>query len=222
MTFAVAPLPLVFRRTALGCAVVAALALAGCAAPTTYSADVASFGQWPSGRSAGSYAFERLPSQAVRADLQQQLEDAARPALERAGFSAAAGTDKPDVVVQLGARLSRAETAPWDDPLWWRGGIGWRHGPWPGRAGWRGSYALSGANPWGYPSAVDYRRYEREVALLIRDRVGGAPLYEARASSEGPQSNLMAQLRPLFAAALQEFPNTSAAPHAVTVMLAAP
>ena len=54
MTFAVAPLPLVFRRTALGCAVVAALALAGCAAPTTYSADVASFGQWPSGRSDGS------------------------------------------------------------------------------------------------------------------------------------------------------------------------
>ncbi len=204
----------VCRRAALASALLAALAMAGCAAPTTYSAAVASFGQWPGGRAAGSYAFERLPSQALRAEFQQQLEDAARPALERAGFRLASGSDKPDVLVQLGARLSQAETSPWDDPLWWHGGIGlWRHGPWPGRAGWR--------YPWGYPSSTDYRRYEREVALLIRDRdASGTPLYEARASSQGVQGNLAAQLGPLFAAALHEFPNTQPAPHDVTVTLA--
>ena len=207
------------RTGALTLAVATALALAGCAAPSQYAADVSSFGAWPTGRGASSFAFERLPSQAAQADRQQQLEDAARPALARAGFRPVGAQDKPDVVVQLGARVGRTDRSPWDDPLWWRGSAGlWRGSPWLGH---RGGFAGRGIGPYPYAyTYTDTRRYEREVALLIRDRDSGAPLYEAHASSEGAQSSLSGQLAPLFAAALQEFPASVAAPHAVTVQLA--
>jgi hypothetical protein len=62
-------------------------------------------------------------------------------------------------------------------------------------------------------------RYDREVAVLIRDRASGKPLYEARASSEGFQRNAGPVLLPLFSAALTDFPATSANPRRVSVPL---
>ncbi|HEY0584656.1 MAG TPA: DUF4136 domain-containing protein, partial [Pseudoduganella sp.] len=72
--------------------------LAGCASLNTLQAQVASYGTWPAQRKPGTYAFERLPSQQARADAQQRLEDAARPAIEAAGFTAAAPGEAPDVL----------------------------------------------------------------------------------------------------------------------------
>lgn len=198
------------RRLLLSLSTLAAGAvlLGGCAGLNQFSADVASYGPWPPGRAAGSYAFERLPSQQTHAADQQRLEDSARPALERAGFSAAAAGTEPEFLVQVGARVTRADRSPWNDPLWWHGGFGtWRHAP------WRGPY-------WGAAIYPPSPTFDREVALLIRERSSGKPLFEAHASSEGLQDSVERVLVPLFDAALFDFPATGVNPRRVTVPLA--
>ena len=189
-------------------AAAALVVLAGCATVNQFSAEVSTFGSWPAGRQPGTYAFERLPSQQAQADTVQQLEDAARPALAQAGFQPAASGSTPDVLVQVGARVSRTDRSPWDDPLWWHGGFGsWRPGPWRGPV-------------WGVSWRLEPPRYDREVAVLLRDRASGAPLFEARASSEGFQrSTDSTALQPLFRAALLDFPATGVNPRQVVVPL---
>jgi hypothetical protein len=186
----------------------ALLALAGCASINQLSAEVSTFGNWPAGRSAGTYAFERLPSQQAQADAMQRLEGAAAPALARAGFQPVAAGAQPEVLVQVGVRISRTDRSPWDDPLWWHGGFGtWRPGPWRGPL-------------WSSSVRLEPPRYDREVAVLVRDRASGAPLFEARASSEGFQrSTDGAALAPLFTAALMDFPATGVNPRQVLVPL---
>lgn len=193
------------NRRLAACLLVTAT-LAGCAAMSTLQADIATYGQWPAGRAPGRYAFDRLPSQQARPEAQQQLEDAAHVALESAGFTAAAPGAAPDVLVQVGGRITRTERPPWDDPLWWHGGFGyWRHGPWVGPY-------------WAYPARGSIR-YDREVALLLRDRASGAPLYEARASSDGNTAGGAEVLGAMFRAAMVDFPRTGANPRSVTVPL---
>ena len=51
------------RLLALGALAPLAALLPGCALLKQSVVDVASFGAWPSGRRAGAYAFDRLPSQ---------------------------------------------------------------------------------------------------------------------------------------------------------------
>jgi hypothetical protein len=199
--------------TALG-ATGAPLLFAGCATFNSMSAEVATFGEWPATRRGGTYGFERLPSQQQpeQADLQQRLEDAARPALDKAGFKEAAAGSSPDLVVQIGARVTRTDRSPWDDPMWWHGGFGvrWgRRGPWRGPA-WGGV---------GFGWQMEPPRYEREVALLLRERGSGKPLYEARASAEGYYASTDAMLKPLFDAALFDFPATGPNPRVVRVPL---
>ena len=71
----------------------------------------------------GTYAFDRLPSQQAQPESQQRLEDAAHQALAALGFTAAPAGATPDVLVQLGARVTRYDSAPWADPWWWRGAL---------------------------------------------------------------------------------------------------
>ncbi len=188
----------IFRLSALALA-----ALSACSGPYTISAEVRSFGSWPAGRAPGSYAFERLPSQQQQDSRQAELEDLARSALEKAGFRPAADARSADVMVSLGVRISAQDRAPWDDPLWWR---------------WHGSI-----HHWRYgrlyPSlAFDTdRRYEREAALLLRDRASGEPLYEARASNDGVTQGSMELVGALFEAALADFPVSNPKPHDVAV-----
>ena len=105
----------------------AAALLGGCAALNQVHSEVTSFSEWPADRKPGRYAFERLPSQKADAQRQSELEAAAAKALEKAGFTAAPDAAQADVIVQIGARLTRIEISPWDDPLWWRwGGSYWR------------------------------------------------------------------------------------------------
>ena len=182
-------------------------ALGGCASLNSITSEVSSFGEWPGGRTSGTYAFERLPSQQQRAGETDTLEAAARPALAKAGFQPVAQGATPDVTVQVGARSTRAEYGPWDDPLWWRGGFGyWRRGPWVG-SGW--SMSVYASPP----------RYDREVALLIRDRATGKPLFEARASNEAGTSVSPAVLTAMFQAALLDFPKTGLNPRRINVPL---
>ena len=185
--------------------VAAAALFAGCAALSSVTSEVSSFGEWPTGRTPGTYAFERLPSQAQRADEADALEAAARPALEGAGFKAAAGGESPDITVQVGTRATRTDAGPWDDPLWWRGGFGyWRRGPWPGPS-------------WSMSVYASPPRYEREVALLIRDRASGKPLFESRAANGGGGSASPAVTTAMFQAALLDFPKTGLNPRRINV-----
>ena len=146
---------------------------------------------------------------------QASLEEAARGALLKAGFTESADAKAADVVVSLGARVSRSGPAPWDDPLWWRWNgsyWGWRYGP-----AWRPYYSR-----WGYSYPMDpmmERRYDREVAMLLRDRKTNEPLYEARASNDGLTEGGKELFGALFEASLADFPQTRPEPHRVSVPL---
>jgi hypothetical protein len=216
-------------RALLLLASLAALAcLAACTGPYTITADVSSYGSWPGDREAGTYAFERLPSQAL-SRRQAELEYAARPALERAGFKAVTDPKSADVLVSLGAQVSVQDYPYWGDPYWWgwRGGYGyWRHGGygryggfgyWP-YAGYGYGYGpYGGWGPWGYGWAD--RRYEREVAVLVRDRRSNEPVFEAHASSNGMLAGDAALLSAMFQAALSDFPRPQPDNHEIKVLV---
>ncbi len=192
--------------TRCGAVLLSVALLGGCASLRSVTSEVSSFGEWPAGRQAGSFAFERLPSQAARPAEADALEAAALPALRKAGFTPAAAGASPDVLVQLGARSQRTDPGAWNDALWWRGGFGfYRHGPW-----------LSPR--WGLAVRSDFERFDREVALLVRDRASGKPLFEARAVNEGNHQGAdMSTLGAMFEAALMDFPRLGINPRRVTV-----
>ena len=201
------------RRTALrsallACTSLAAAALGGCAAMRNISFDVSSFGEWPVDRKPGSYAFERLPSQQARAAETAALEETARPALAKAGFVPVADGQTPDVLVQVGNRIGRADGPLWDDPLWWRGGFGsFRYGPW-------------GGPRWSLMFRQDFGRYEHQVALLLRDRASGKPMFEARAVHESAtQLTSKGTLTLMFEATLMDFPKLGMNPRTVVMQL---
>lgn len=197
----------------------AAAAVAGCASLNSVDSDVSSFSRWPAGRVPSTYAFERLPSQQANPQQAQMLEDTARRAIEGAGFAPAPEGAAADVTVQLGARITETDRSPFDDPFWY-GGYGSWHRPFAysrfGRPfwgpGWRRSYG------YGYGYGADFPRYEREVALLIRDKRSGQPLYESRAQTEGLTTGVGSVLPAMFRATLKDFPAGSASnPHRVVV-----
>jgi len=204
------------RRRALGtltrfsAATLAAalLGLSGCAGVRSLDVEVSSYGDWPSARKPGSYAFERLPSQQSRAEEASLLEAAARPALAKAGFVPAVAGQEPDVLVQVGSRVGRADYSPWDDPLWWRGSHGFhRPGLWVGRR-------------WVLGSQFDFARYDHQVALLLRDRSSGKPVFETRASREsGSSLSSTTTVSAMFEAALMDFPKLGLNPRNVSIVL---
>lgn len=184
------------------------LLLAGCASLNQVGAEVTSFGEWPAHRAGGTYAFERLPSQQQMAPRAAELEALAAPALAKAGFQPAPTGVAPDVIVSIGARISRTDWAPWDDPLWMR----WHT---PLRAT---RYGLVPVRHWG-SSFPPEPRYDREVAVLLRDRASGQPLYEARANNDGATMGGDALISALFHAALSDFPKAEPKAHWVRVPL---
>ncbi len=187
---------------------IAAVALAGCASLNSLTSEVSSYSQWPAERKPGSYAFERLPSQQTRPQQQQLLEDSARLALEAAGFTPAGNAKDSEYIVQLGARVSATEQY-YDDPFWWRGGL----------------YSHRFARPWPYYGVgfgIPSTTYEREVALLVRDRKSGQPLYETRASNDGGSPSIQSLLPAMFEAAMKDFPAGSVTPRQVTTEIARP
>jgi hypothetical protein len=221
------------RAAAAVAAAVAAL-LSGCASLNTLDTEVTRFGAWPAGRSPGSFVFERLPSQQAQPKEQDLVEASARGALLAAGFTPADSREDADVVVQLGVRITQQAYAPWDDPFWWPGGWarwgGWGpgHGPYYGRAyigaGWRcgggwgggwGGWGPYGAGP-GWQDGPDV---EREVAVLLRDRPTGQPLYESHATSAGYAAGGTRILSGMFTAALEGFPKVDPTPVDVRVLL---
>jgi hypothetical protein len=200
-------------------AVAALTVLGGCATTLAVDSDVTSFSAWPAARKPSTYAFERLPSQQAQPQRAQVLEDAARRAVEAAGFVPAPPGAVADVSIQLGARVTEIDRSPFDDPFWYgpRGGF---YRPFYGRygrpfwgPGWRHGY---------WSPAWDTPYYEREVAVLIRDKKTGEVLYEARAHSDGNYSDVVRLLPAMYAAALKGFPNPLGTPTRVRVETATP
>ncbi len=206
-----------FRLAAVTTAVAATLLATGCASFNQLNNEVSTFGAWPAQRAPATYVFERLPSQAGHPERQQQLEDAARGAVEAAGFKPAADPAQADVTMQLAAHVSLNDPWFYSDPFPWRGrlgfGAGWGHSRW-GRGGWGGGLGF------GYGYSIDsVTAFEREVAVLIRDRKTGELLYEARASNNGSSNGINALLPAMFRAAMQGFPATGPNPRNVVVQV---
>ena len=194
-------------------ALATAISLSGCAGMYQLSNDVSTYSQWPADRKPATYAFERLPSQQAHAQQQQRLEDAASRAIEGAGFTPAANPASADVLVQLGARVSPNERYIYDDPLWWRGGLYHSH--------FARGYPRSGFSlGLGYGMGFGPQTYEREVALLIRDRKTGQVLFEAHASNGGASSAINSLLSAMFEAAMKDFPHGGVNPRRVVTTIA--
>lgn len=199
------------RRTALtGLAAAAALPLLpACAAMDTVAIDVASQGSWPADRKPGTYALERLPSQQANAAEQERIEAAALGALRAAGFTPAPPAEA-DVLIQLGARVF--EVASRDryvySPHYWRSDWWFYGGRWPHFWG----------PPYGPAYVNDWPDYQREVAVLIRDRRTQQFVYEARGSYTSRWTS-DALLPAMFDAVMKDFPQTALSPRTVTVTL---
>jgi hypothetical protein len=192
----------------------ALVVLAGCGTLHDLSSEVSSFSRWPSERRPASYAFERLPSQQAQPEQQDQLEAAAKPAIEAAGFTPAADAGHADVTVTLGARITPVDRLAYGGPLWWGPAF---HQPFAYGARGRLFWGPGWYYGWG-PRWSDYG-YPREVALLIRDRESGQPLYEARASSDDYVPMAATALPAMFRAAMRDFPGGAPDAHPVTVEL---
>jgi hypothetical protein len=197
-------------------AVATALTLTACAGIRQLNNDVSTYSLWPAERKPATYAFERLPSQQANPQQQQLLEDAASRAMEQAGFTLATDPKAADVTVTLGARVSANDRSPYDDPFWWHGGLYAHHfygRPWPY---WRTGYGMRFGSPFYF---YDSPTYEREVAMLIRDRKTGEPLYETRVTNDGYSSSINALLGAMFEAGLKDFPNGGANPRRVVTQI---
>jgi hypothetical protein len=200
-------------RKALG-VLIATLALTGCAGMRELSSEVSTYSLWPAGRQPSTYTFERLPSQQVHAQQMQLLEDAAHRAMESAGFKLATDPAAADVSVTLGARVTATDISPFDDPFWWRGGL-WSH-RYYGRPYFYRGFGAGFGWPYHHHTPV----YEREVAMLIRDRKSGQPLYEARVVNDGYSPSINSLLGAMFEAGMKDFPQGGANPRRVVTQIA--
>ena len=190
----------------------AALVLTGCAGVRSLNSNVSTYGPWPADRKPATYAFERLPSQQEHADQQKQIEDAARGAIEAAGFAPAATPDAAQVKVQVGARVGTYDRWPYYDPFWRNVSVGYSVGFHRGFGRSRWGLGLGGGfNSWP--------EYQREVAVLIRDQKTGQLLYEARANNSGASSVIDPLMPAMFAAAMRDFPAGGPNPRSVNVEL---
>jgi len=187
-----------------------ALTLGGCASFNNLSSEVSTYGPWPAERKPASFVFERLPSQQEHPERQEMLESAARGAVEAAGFRAAQDPNDAEYLVQIGARVSTSDPWIYNDPLFLRAGFRYPYGC----CRFRRPFGPA----WG-PWYDDFTTFDREVALLIRDRRNGQLLYEARASNSGPSPRIDYLLPAMFGAAMKGFPGTGPNPHNVSVQI---
>jgi hypothetical protein len=203
---------------------VLAIVLGGCASLNQLSNDVSTYSLWPADRKPATYSFERLPSQQTNPQQTQVMEDAAARALLLAGFAPASDPNTADVTVTLGARI----TGYYDDP-WWHGGP-WVYGYY-GRPYYWHNYGYRYGYPWGSPWGPGWGYpwgpywsspvYEREVAILIRDRKSGQVLYETRVSNSGYTSSMATLLPAMFEAGLKDFPQGGVSTRRVVTQISA-
>lgn len=184
--------------------------LSGCASVYLVDNQVQSFARWSDApakspaavpQAPQSYRFERLPSQVVGpgATGQNALENMARVALAKVGWSVHDAPAAAPWTVQVSADTLRLPRAPWEDP--WDGywGLGF-----PG-----GNYAVtaSGHIIWSRMyMRMDLPYYKREVSLVVRHAASGRVVYESRAAHEGRWNSTPDLWGAMLDAALRDFP----------------
>lgn len=212
------PTPCASRRAALAlAAATAALLAAGCATLNSASFEVATYGTWSASQQPGSYRIERLPSQAQEPGPElQAMEAAVSQVLQTKGFTPAAAGAAPDYTVQIGARISRSDRAPWDNPLWWHAwGPRWSTLAWY-QPGWYWGWGGGGL---GWAGRYERTEYLREVGVLLRERASGSAVYEARAHGDGITQGSARLLGAMAGAAIGQFPQVQSQPQQVRVTL---
>lgn len=171
----------------------AALLLGGCATVSTVESDVQSFSAAPAPVQAGTFRFERLPSQDQDTGQAALLEGMAQTALQRAGFSRD-DSSATRYSVQIGAGTSQA-VLDYSDPFFGR--FAWSFGRprmWHGRPFY--------AAPW-----PDREVYVTRVRLEIRDLGTGKVVYESTATNEASWFDAKRVLPAMFEAAMADFPS---------------
>ena len=184
----------------------AAIALTGCATVSTVESDVQSFATTPSPVQAGTFRFERLPSQDQDAAQAASLEGMAQAALVKAGFTRVDAGARYSV--QIGAGTAETVSA-FPDPFFGRSA--WapfgRPRMWPGR------------HFFGSPWLFDRESYVTRVRVEIREQSSGKLVYESTATNEESWFNPTRVLPALFEAALADFPTPPKGVRKVVVKL---
>jgi hypothetical protein len=195
----------------LGCAVLAALLMSGCATGYLLDNEVQSFSGLTALPGEPTYRFERLPSQ--QSPAQAQLEALAEPALQRAGLRR--DDARPHYSVQVTARIQRV-LSPWASP--WDG---WGWGGWGWGAGFGRHHHHFGLSHFGAFGRMESPWYQREVEIIVRELPSNRVVYESRAANDGPWLDHGTVLPAMFEAALQGFPNPPPGPRRVDIQIGA-
>ena len=196
----------------LGCVLLAACLLSGCATNYLLDTNVQSFSGLTAAPAQPTYRFERLPSQ--QSPMQAQLEALADPALHKAGFRR--DDANPRYSVNVNGQLQRVLSPwaypygyPWNGMGWGAfGGFGHRRGLGVG-VGFGGPFH-GNESPW----------YQRDVSLIVRELPSNRVMYETSASNAGPWVDSNAVFPALFEAALQGFPTPPPGPRRVDIQIA--
>ena len=159
------------------------------------------------------YRFERLPSQALYAEV-APVEVLAQTALAHAGLIHDEAAASYSVLLGMSVQpyLGRGTAYPPYQPVYGvarprgYGSIMWSSGGWgPGMGFGMGM---------GFPTPTGYRH---ELSILLRDLRNGQVVYETRALHFGPWSDTSNILPALFEAALKDFPNPPAGPRKINI-----
>jgi hypothetical protein len=207
--------------------VAALVQLTGCASVRLIDSEVTAFSTLATVPAGSSYRFERLPSQQVNTQRQDQLEAIAQAALAKVGLQRvgdAPGSPAARYSVQMGINVQRADVAVWDD--WgpgFGGFVGVGSGPYLLGRG-RGHGAVVGHfgfghYGYGFPYPYVPPTYVREVSLVLRELASNQVVYETRAKHESPWADSLNILPAMFDAALQGFPAPPAGPRQVGIEL---
>ncbi|MES2948014.1 MAG: DUF4136 domain-containing protein [Pseudomonadota bacterium] len=195
-----------FKPMAAALFATAALLLTGCATVTSVQSDVQSFSAAPAPVQAGTFTFERLPSQEQDAGQAVLLEGMAQAALQKVGFtrndtnarySVQVGAWTTDAVVTYpDPFFGRPLWSPFGRPRLWHGRLMYYSSPWP-----------------------DREIYVTRVRLEIRDRSSGKIVYESTATNEQTWFTAERVLPAMFEAVLADFPSPPKGARKVTIKL---
>ena len=179
--------------------------LTGCANVRLISSDVSSYSQWNEKKvTPKTFVFERLPSQNANPKLQDDLESAALPALERAGLKwIDHGT--PDLQIQVSGKRTMYNPSSYDN---------W--GPRMGVGGFYGGRRTTGAGFFYSMHDMESDTYVFDVSVIMRDSKTKDVVYETRAHHEGVWSDRNVR-KALFDAALKDYPNAWSGSHRVDI-----
>jgi len=199
-------------------AVLATLALAGCAIPYRLDSQVNSFSAL-AGLPPAGYRFERMPLQESNPN-QARVEALAEAALARAGLRR--DDNAPAYGVQAWA-VVQPMADPWGSPAygpWGRPFGGWGHLGVAGGSGGRVGVGMGIGFPLGGPGPYTSRNWmRREVGLVMRELASGQVVYQTQAVNDGPWLEADRAVGALFDAALQGFPRPPAGPRQVDVLM---